>query len=48
MGAGRHPPAQAQVIKDIKIINNDKKVDESKTIKTLKVYVKILGLEIVN
>lgn len=48
MGAGGHPPAQAQVIKDIKIINNDKKVDESKTIKTLEVYVKILGLEIVN
>lgn len=46
MGSGGHPPAQAQEIKDIKRINNDEKGDERKTIKTLKVYVDILGLEI--
>lgn len=48
MGSGGHPPAQAQVIKDTKRMNNDKKGDESKTTKTLKVYAEILGLEIDN
>lgn len=48
MGAGGHPPALAQVVKDLKRLNNYKRGDERKIIKTLIAYAETLDLVIDN